>query len=220
MKKLIVFDWNGTLLSDTNACMDADNHVLKAFGGKVVNLKTYRNTIIIPAIDFYVQHGCSRNEIQQKSQKLNEIFHSFYEQRAAKCRTRQGAKELLQWLSRHSIKSIILSNHTVIGINNQLERLGLKKFVSEIVANSSLDNSLKKRNKKEKLAQYLKTHKYNPKDVFIIGDSPEETESGKELGVGTVAITNGYYSESRLRAAKPDHLIHSLNEFKKIIKKS
>ncbi|MFA6549934.1 MAG: HAD family hydrolase, partial [Candidatus Gracilibacteria bacterium] len=69
MKKLIVFDWNGTLLSDTQACMEADNHVLKAFGGKSVDLKTYRDTIVIPAIDFCVQHGCNRKEIQQKSQK-------------------------------------------------------------------------------------------------------------------------------------------------------
>ena len=59
--------------------------------------------------------------------------------------------------------------------------------------------------------------KYNPKDVFVIGDSPEEIEFGKELGVGTVAITNGYYSEVRLKMAKPDYLVHSLNEFQKII---
>jgi len=220
MKKLIVFDWNGTLFSDTQACMDADNHVLKAFGGKPVDLKTYRDTIIIPAIDFYVEHGCNRKGIDQKSQKVSEVFHSFYEPRAAKCRTRQGAKQLLKWLSHYSVKSIILSNHTVIGINNQLERLGLTNLVSEVLANSSLDSSLKGRNKKEKLANYIKTHKYDPTDIFIIGDSPEETEFGKELGVGTVAITNGYYSEARLKVVEPDHLVHGLNEFQKIIKQS
>lgn len=220
MKKLIVFDWNGTLLSDTQACMDADNHVLKAFGGKPVDLKTYRDTIIIPAIDFYVQHGCNRKEIQQKSQKVSEVFHTFYESRAAKCRTRQGAKQLLKWLGRLSIKSIILSNHTVVGINDQLKRLGLKGLITEVLANSSLNSSFIGRNKREKIDNYIKTHNYRPKDVIIIGDSPEETEFGKELGVSTVAITNGYCSKKRLKAAEPDYLVHSLNEFQKIIKQS
>ena len=97
MIKLVVFDWNGTILSDTMACMDSDNHLIKFFGGKPVDLKTYRDTVIIPSNSFYARHGCRMDIIAKQSNRLGQ-FHSFYEERAKKCRTRKGAKEILEWL--------------------------------------------------------------------------------------------------------------------------
>ncbi|MCU0653013.1 MAG: HAD hydrolase-like protein [Candidatus Pacebacteria bacterium] len=220
MKKLAVSDFNGTLLADARACMDADNHVLKTFGGKPVDLKTYRDTIIIPAINFYVQHGCRREELEIKSREVGEVLHTFYETRAAKCRTRRGAKQLLEWLRKNRIATVILSNHTVEGITGQLKRLGMDQLVTELLANHVRGNTLKNRNKKEKLRYYLEISGCNPKDAIIIGDSPEETEIGKELGICTVAITDGYYAKWRLKAARPDYLVRNLAEFREIINKS
>ena len=219
MKKLVVFDWNGTLLSDTRACMDADNHILKVFGGRPVDLKTYRDTIIIPAINFYVAHGCNREELTNNSQRLGEVFHAFYEPRAAKCRSRKGARELLEWLSSNNIRAIILSNHTTKGIDFQIKRLGVKKHISEVVANSGLDSSMKGRNKKEKLEHYLSQHDVNPFDVLIVGDSMEEVEIGRSLGLTTVAISEGYYSVARIKKSNPDFLIHNLMQLTDILKK-
>lgn len=65
MIKLVIFDWNGVLIADTLDSLDADNHVLKAFGGNPVSLKVFRDTITIPSIDFYVQHGASREYLQE-----------------------------------------------------------------------------------------------------------------------------------------------------------
>ena len=123
MTKLVIFDWNGTLFSDTRACFDADNHILEVFGGKKVSLKEYRDTIIIPGNDFYVKHGVNRDRLVRESKKIGEIFHGFYEPRAAKCRLRAGAKKLLEGLQKQQIQSIILSNLTIVGIDKHLDRL-------------------------------------------------------------------------------------------------
>ncbi len=128
MIKLVVFDWNGTLIADTLACMAAYNHVLNIFGGREVNLKTFRSTIILPVIDFYIKHGCKRIELLQNSKKLGEIFHAYYESRVLKLRTRRNARKLLEWLYKHNIESIILSNHTEKGIKSQLQRLHIEKY--------------------------------------------------------------------------------------------
>jgi len=37
------------------------------------------------------------------------------------------------------------------------------------------------------------------------------------LGMVSIALTGGVITEQRLRAAKPDHLIHSLHELKPIL---
>jgi phosphoglycolate phosphatase len=217
MIKVIVFDFNGVLIADTRAVMATDNHVLKTFGGKPVNFKIYQDTIIIPAVDFYAMHGCDRNELLKNSQKLGEVFHTYYEPRAAKCRSRKGALELLKWLRSKSVASIILSNHTVEGIEFQLKRLKLADYIDQVIANTSLDNSMKQRNKAEKLTQLIKDKNYKKEEILIIGDSPEEIEAGKSLGITTVAITGGYYATRRLKQSHPDYLINNLSELKNIV---
>jgi phosphoglycolate phosphatase-like HAD superfamily hydrolase len=218
MIKLVTFDWNGTLLADTRACMDADNHVLKTFGGNPVDLKTYRDTIIIPAIDFYTLHGCDREELEAKYEEVGRTFHEFYEPRASRCRTRIGTRKALEFLKRQSIDSIILSNHTLGGIGFQLRRLKISDYISHVLANSELDSSMKERNKQKRLSQFLGSRDYESDEVIIIGDSPEEVEIGKALGLRTVAITDGYYSTPRLEASGPDHLITNIKELIGVVK--
>lgn len=220
MARLVVFDWNGTLLADTGACLDADNHVLRHFGGKPVSLKEFRATFTIPAISFYAAHGCDRERLGRESKELGEVFHGFYERRATRVRSRRGAKHLLEWLRKNGAQSVILSNHTVNGIESQLRRLGLKELVGAVLANTELDTSMKARNKAERLEDYIRSGGFEKRDVMIVGDTTEEIELGRKIGIKTVAITGGYYSTARLRKAKPDYLINSLDELTKIVHKS
>ena len=216
--KLVIFDWNGTLLADAHACLDADNHVLQTFGGKPIDLNTYRKTVVIPAIDFLIQHGCDRNRLIKETKLLGNVFHHSYEPRASKVRTRINAHKLLHWLHRNKITSIIVSNHTVVGIESQLQRLKLEKYFSKLLANTDLVSSMKKRGKKEKVEDYLKDTTFKKSEVTIIGDSPEEVEIGKHLGITTIAITDGLYSTPRLIKSNPDYLITNLKEVIDIIK--
>jgi phosphoglycolate phosphatase len=213
--KLVVFDWNATILSDTRACWAADNHVIKTFGGKPITLAEYRKTIDIPAIGFYIQHGADPKKLRDR-QNLARVFGTFYERRAAKCRTRGGAKKLLEWLKRNSIDMVILSNHTVNGIETQLRRLGIAKYFSRVLANPNQSDPMKGRNKPEKARKYLSARGYKPREVLFVGDSPEETQIGKSLGARTASITDGYYSTARIKAAKPDYIVHNLADLIKI----
>lgn len=219
MIKLIVFDWNGTLLADTEACREGDNRILREFGGEKVNHREYLEMFTIPGINFYALRGCDRERLKRNTKKLGEIFHDFYEPRAAKCRSRRGARALLKWLNEKKIEAIILSNHTLEGIEAQLKRLGMAGNFSKVIANSERESSMKERNKKKKLKYYIKTHKIKLGEGIIIGDSPEEIEIGKENKLITIAITDGNYSAARLRAARPDHLINNIFEVIDILKK-
>lgn len=212
MIKLVVFDWNGTLLSDTRACLAATNEVLKLFKKKPLTLQAYRATINAPVIEFYVQHGIKRDHLVENTQELSHIFHTFYEKRAQHCRTRAGARATLIYLKRHNIQGIILSNHTVAGITTQLKRLKLDGAITTVLANSALDTVVHGKNKLEKLQAYLRKEGIKPHETLIIGDSTEEIEVGKALGLTTVALCHGYYAEHRLRALHPDYVLGHLGE--------
>ncbi len=217
MIKLVALDWNGTLLADTRACLDADNAMLKALGKKPVSLKRYRETMTIPAIEFYVKNGCSRKEILRHSKKLSALFHKTYERETSKIRTRSGTKKLLRWLKKRSINTIILSNHTTYDIERQLKRLKIKDYVSTVLANPADGTALRRRNKLEKLRDYMKTNGYGKKSAVIIGDSPEEAEIGKHLEITSIAVKDGYYSDSRLKASKPDYFVSELSGIIKLL---
>lgn len=215
--RLVVCDWNGMLLADTHACYLADCHVIHSFGGTPPALNEYRDKIIIPAINFYEQFGCNRKEMLERSQYLGEIFHTFYESKVTRCRTRKGARTILTLLKQVGIEGIILSNHTNSGIRIQLQRLKIEGFFREVLGNDAGETSMLRQAKGERLSAYLKKTGIQPEESVIIGDSPEEAEIGKRLGIMSILITGGYYATWRLQKANPDHIISNLLELKDII---
>ena len=210
MVKLVTFDWNGTLLADTQACMDAGNHVIETFGGTPVPRKRYTEIFDFPAVDFYCAQGADREALL--APESPRVFHDFYEPRASKCRTRRGAREVLGWLNDKAIDSVVLSNHIQDAIITQLQRLGIEDYIAEVLANTELRDTQVGKNKIEKMIDYLSRTNHDPANAVIVGDSLEDVEIGKTLGMGTIAITDGYFSTSRLRASSPDHIIGNLAE--------
>jgi len=212
----VAFDWNGTLLADNAATLDASNHLLVTYGGQRVDIARYRETFTVPVTDYYVANGCDP-ALMTDSAAVSGTFHTRYEANAANCRTRPGSRQMLTWLKSQSIDAAILSNHTVEGIESQLRRLCMLPLFSAILANSAIDDSMKQ-GKLEMLRSYLQDRDYDPSNCAIVGDTTEEIEIGKELGIVTIAIANGYHSTARLRKANPDHLITNMGQVAEICK--
>lgn len=199
------------LIADTRACLDADNYVVQLAGGRPFNLRTFRNGVIIPAVDFYVKQGVNREYFLKNSNFFAHKFHVYYEKRVKNIRSRKNARTVLKWLKDHGIKSVIASNHTQSGVEYQVERLGWKNFIAKIIANKKHDSSFKKRSKEQKIADYLNKYNISATSAMIIGDSPEENEIGERLGLRKkVLIKEGYYASHRLHACGPDELISNL----------
>lgn len=214
--KLIAFDWNGTLLSDTVAAWQAGNETFKMYKMKPISLSEFRKTFSIPISKLWTAHGGDKKVLTKQALE----YHPLYEQRAKHSRTRAGSKETLNWLKKQGIKKVIYSNHISSEIRKQLERLKINKYFPQILARSANDFShVHSRGKEDKLVKFVRRHKYQPKEVLTVGDTEEEIEIGKRHRFHTVAITGGYNSAARLKKHKPDFLIHNMIELKNIIKK-
>lgn len=217
MIKLVAFDWNGTIFADTYAILDSINEVLKSLNLKPVSLTTFQKHFDVPVTKAYLGLGIPQEVIAQQSSKIIK-FHTYYEKRAEKVRTRAYAKSVLEWLLKNKIKSIIFSNHIDEPVKKQLRRLKIEKYFAAVLTNTALDASLKGRNKQQKLKEYLKKNNIIPKEVLIIGDTIEEIEIGNQLGAVTVALTHGNCSITRLKVVKPNYLVYSLKGIVNIIK--
>jgi phosphoglycolate phosphatase-like HAD superfamily hydrolase len=52
----------------------------------------------------------------------------------------------------------------------------------------------------------------DPAACVYVGDSPEDLEMARRAGVRAIAVLGPFPTEARLRAAKPDVLLDSINE--------
>ncbi|MDO8487103.1 MAG: HAD hydrolase-like protein [Candidatus Curtissbacteria bacterium] len=219
MIKLVAFDWNGTILSDTVACLVGDDAALVALGYKPISLKKFQETFEVPLVNFYTKIGVNPKIPKAKLEKSETIFHETYEARAANSRTRAGTRSLLKWLKAHNIPSVIFSNHIRYQIIKHLKRLKIEEYFAEVIGNGQTNEIIFNRGKGEKLMDYLKAKKINPAEILIVGDTVEEIEIARELGAIAVAITNGYNSTKRLKDKKPDYLLNDLRKIEGIIVK-
>jgi len=220
MIKLVAFDWNGTLLSDTNAALIAENMVMKSSGTKPITLLKFQQSFDIPIIKFWLAVGLTEKELKKNIVSIEDTFHNNYEKLVNSARTRSGTKEVLEWLHQKHILRIIYSNHNLPNIHRQLTRLKINHFIDTVLArkNQSDQSHVFGRTKEQKLFGFVKQNKLKPREVVSVGDTEEEIQIGKQYGYHTVAITGGYNTTARLKKQKPDFLIHNMLELKKIVK--
>ena len=214
-KKLWVFDWNGTILADTVASWKAGNVALEFYGAKPITLAHHRETFIFPIIPFYEIHGVSEKEVLERRDEGNATFQNAYDNFARNARTRRGAKELLEWLNTRDAHCMILSNYQTEKIQAHLKRLKIDHHFRHVCAHDCGGTTiLRSTTKVTRLKAYMEQGGFTPQETVIIGDTMEEPEIARELGITSIGITDGYISRKRLAEAKPDHIIHRLEEIK------
>jgi phosphoglycolate phosphatase-like HAD superfamily hydrolase len=61
--------------------------------------------------------------------------------------------------------------------------------------------------------------KINKKDIFVIGDTPLDIESGKINGIKTIGMATFFHNKKDLMKSRPDYVFRNFSEFKRSIDK-
>lgn len=211
--KLFVFDWNGTILADTIPSWKAGNEALKFYGAQPISLRTHRETFCFPIIPFYEKHGVSEKEVLARRDEGNQVFQDAYAALSKNCRTRHGARKLLKHLNDAGHECIILSNFVTEKIRMHLRRLNIEEYFSYVSAHDCDGTTiLQSTTKVLRLRDYMDSSHHKAADTIIIGDTMEEPEIARELGITSIGLTDGYISRKRLMNANPDFIIHNLEK--------
>ena len=213
-KKLIVYDWNGTLIDDTWITAQCFSFVIAPWGLPPLTAETFRQAYDVPWTVMYKNMGVSDAHIAQLSgHPIGENFLNDYETRINQAKLHNGTSAILQSMTDQGIDQIILSNHIEDRILEQLNRLGISKHFKTILAYKTYSAEERKTTKLDKLQQYICEKNLKPSDIIIVGDTPEEIKIAKQLGLACVSFTFGYASETRLKKESPHLLVHSMEEF-------
>ncbi len=209
-KKLIIWDWNGTLLNDMHICIDAINHLLFVRKKPVINLKTYKEIFTFPVKDYYIAAGF---DFTNESFDIPALqFMDLYKNQLRTAELYSEVKSVLRHFKAKNIHQAVLSamEHQLL-----LESIKEKKINDYFQAILGIEDHFAngKTHQAEKL---IKNFDINPKEAIFIGDTIHDHEVALEIGCDAILVSHGHQSHERL-SSTGRKIIHNLEELTSII---
>ena len=194
MKKLIIFDLDGTLLDTLEDLSAAVNHALELRGLPLHTVEEYRHM---------VGHGV-RNLVQQalppdRASLLDEAladFKSYYQAHIdVHTRPYPGIPELLSALNEAGVKLAVASNKFQEGAEYLIRR-----FFPGIPFVAILGNrpGYPLKPDPEIVQEILHKADVAQEDALLVGDSPTDMRTAANGGIEALAVTWGYSSAEEL----------------------
>jgi phosphoglycolate phosphatase-like HAD superfamily hydrolase len=199
-ERLIVWDWNCTLLDDFKYINEATNNILFYFGNDYISADEHRTKRVEGVNNVLVGGGMSEEFIKENAYLIQEKFQAYYRSLAEKSRLRYGAKKVLHWAIDNGYNNIIVSNHNIHEIRPQARRLKLPISEDNIYSNGSHFN---KSPKEEIFKIAIEGRDVDLTASVMVGDSLEEIRIGKKYGLKTFWISGGDYHYKDVKDYNP-----------------
>lgn len=223
MKKLVLFDLDGTLINAGGAGKTALTKSIKILYGKEpkfeASLIAGRTDTENFALVYELVKGkkATKTEIKKIHQKYLELLPQEVQnsKKNKKYKVMTGAKKLLEILSKN--KNIILgigTGNIEEGASIKLAPSGLDKYF--VVGGYGEDG----KNREEMLQAAVKRAekkfktKFTPEQVFVVGDTHRDVLAAKACNFHSAAITSGFGTPCQLRGAAAELEVKNFNDIK------
>ena len=194
MIRHIIWDWNGTLLDDTLACVNAINTLLSRRGLAGIDMVRYREVFGFPVADFYrrISFPLEREDWDSLAREFHSLFLA-----EPSVRLHDDARETLERLRRRGLAQSVLSASEQGILDRLIEGFGIRAYFAEVFG---VDNC----HGVSKMAlgvALLRKIGLPPGQVLLVGDTLHDAEVARVLGVRCVLVAQGHQSAARLAQA-------------------
>ncbi len=217
-RKLVLFDIDGTLITDGGAAREAFAAALGRVFGYGGDLGRYDfSGRTDPQITFTVlgDAGFSDADIESRLPQLWESYLGGLSRNATpgRVRTLPGIQALLDALADHDRALLgLLTGNIEPGARIKLGGAGLNAYFPFGAFGSDSRHREELPPIAVDRASEIDGHRFEGRDVVIIGDSVYDVRCGVPHGATTVAIASGKTSAERLRAENPHHLFETAED--------
>jgi len=214
MGKLIVFDYDGTIVQTLDVFKESLKELIRKLGfkpgdfskGEFEYMAKRTPKIWLPKI----LSKKPENNRPDPSYVL-EVFKRIYAENHLKLiKPVSGIYEVLSKLKKRGYTLVLTTGRVLVSkhVKEELRHLGLDKYFDLVYVPNSSD-------KVKTLSTIVKI--FNTKECIIVGDSVDDIEAGKLLGLKTVAVLYGFTEKDELLKHKPDFVIENIEELLNII---
>lgn len=206
----IIWDFNGTLLSDAQLGVEADNHVFDTLGLPRITIDDYRKHMTMPVRDFYTALGVDLNVYTYDV--ISRLWLDYFNPRAVGVGLVPGALEAVCRLQAKGYTQSILSASYEVSLVEQCDALGLTQHMNAVSGLS--DESARK--KTDIGRSQMQRLGLTGEDAVLVGDMVADAELAQALGMRCVLVPWGHNDEARL-AATGCPVAHSFKELEQMI---
>lgn len=192
--KHIIWDWNGTLLDDVQACADAINILLKARALPLISQEQYLDVFDFPVRNYYVKLGFDFSKDDWNLVALE--YHEAYAITSTSTTLRKGTQAALAALKARGLTMSILSACELKILKRMVtERHILAQFehiygLNDLSASSKID-----------LGHALfKNTGLKKQGALLVGDTTHDFEVAQAMGIPCLLMTGGHQSARKLAA--------------------
>lgn len=207
-KKMMIFDWNGTLIDDVWLNLNAINGVLEKRGIKPITTEYYRENFQFPVSVFYKELGLDvKGEWDEIAREFGELYIAGIE----KVKLFPDVIPVLEELTKSGVEVSILSAMEHKMLNKHVEMLRINKYFRFI---EGIENYYAE-GKTHLCRKILDASGYSEKETLFIGDTCHDYETAKAAGCEAVLVSRGHNTAGILRNTGAP-VFSSLTEFLKV----
>jgi len=198
---LVDFQWNlSGAVRDTLEMLQSLGFSVDRLQGKKYSLLKNEAMRIAPEI---------KQSPDQVRKKIDAIYDRFDEDALSRWNLRPQAKEVLTFLKTNGIQTGLVSNVGRRALEGAIKKLGLSPFLDIILSRNEVQQ-LKPSGEGIRLA--LKRLQIPKEKALFVGDSIDDIQAAKEVGLRVIIILGGENPGSELLSGGPDFLIQDFSE--------
>lgn len=214
MKRLVIFDLDGTLLNSIGDLMTACNVALESFHYPTHDEAAYK-TYVGNGIYKLVERSMPKAYRQEEQiLAVKAVFDTYY---AVHCedqtRPYEGILDLLTALQEKGIVCGVVTNKAQVYAKALVKQF----FGTKIDAVLGQREGIPTKPNPHAVLEMMDYFKVAPQDCLYVGDSNVDIETAKAASVESVGVLWGFRSKEELRTAGATYLAAEVSDLKKII---
>ena len=195
----IIWDWNGTLLDDVTAAVNALNRMIALRGIGPTTRDFYRAHFGFPVRPFYTLLGLDLEH--EDWDAICKDFHQFIGEEPDQ-HLRADTRDALQFVQTRGAGQSILSALRQDLLRRDTAREGVQGFFDEIFGVDNLDGATKLSRGHGLMGHLRETGRLAPgQPLYFIGDTLHDAEVGAAIGAAPILVDGGHQNGERLRTA-------------------
>ncbi len=205
MKKLIIFDMDGTLVDSSITLVNAINHVRDN-----LSLEPMRQEDILSKLNDHTINSAQYFYEADSFKADHEIWFSEYykDNHKQELRLYDGIKELLDELKEKGFKLAVATNAYKISTKQSLIYLDIIDYFDAVVCGDEVSRA---KPYPEMLHKILDELNIEPNKAIFIGDGERDEEASKNANIDYIMVHWGFSNY------KDEDAVHSINQLKERI---
>lgn len=192
-KDHVIWDWNGTLLSDVDHAVQTANSLLQEHQLPLIDRDQYRKLFRFPVIEYYQELGFDFSK-----ESFESLCHKFVDRFMA------GVPHLPLYPEMTSVLIALFEDGRTQSVLSASDQANLDAMIAhfDLIEIFRFVYGIENRlagSKVHRGIELIQNSQISPKNTVMIGDTLHDLEVAQALGIDCVLISHGHQCPTRLR---------------------